>query len=128
MTQLANYWDQTHPPRSQSSQEVAEQVLRRGQVHNEERFSPHPPREGDARVLETQAKSWYLLWHHLQAMRMPCEKPCSGHLIFPAGHQLRWQTSDCLCSGGSSNKRAGKRAGLGEGWQRCRPQSLSAAM
>lgn len=29
MTQVANYWDQTHPPpsRSRSSQEVAEQVL-----------------------------------------------------------------------------------------------------
>ena len=84
-------------------------------MRNEERFSPHPPREGDARVLGTQAKSWYLLWHHLQAMRMPCEKPCSGHLISPTRYQLRWQTSDCLCSGGSSNKRAGKRAGLGGG-------------
>lgn len=39
---------------------------------------------------------------------MPVERPRSGHLIFPAAHQLRWQASGCLCSGGSSNKKAGK--------------------
>ena len=143
MTQVANYWDQTHPPRSRSSQEVAEQGLLPSLCCS--RWIPSETEEGSGCVMRSgslptlQGREMLAFWEPKQRVGTfygiiyrqwgcPVSSPALVTSFSPLDISLDGRLLTACVLVGAATGELERELVSGEGWQRCRLQSLRAAM